>query len=178
MDEIPKPDDPVLRSIRDLLQAEHAQQTDADRSTRRLRWLTAGDVVQRLFAGETLAKNTPRPGDAEQISLALVNAFVREQDAYVKFGLGIWMWEQVYPRAGEAARINIVNVTVEAASSSSNNLRMLALDRLSEADPELLRKPGVKSSREVVQLLEDRRQAETDAGVRDTLDRVIAALRR
>ena len=180
VDEVPKLDDPILRSIKDLLQAERGEQTDANRFARRLRWLTTGDSVQKLFAGEALAKNgVPHQAEAEhQLGLAFANAFAQEQDVYVKISLGTWLWDHIFARSDQASRINIINVTIQAASSTSGNVRMLALDRLSETDPELLRKPGVNSSREVVQLLEERRQLETDTNVRDNLDRIITALRR
>jgi hypothetical protein len=178
VDQIPKPDDPVMQAVRQVLQSDGAPASHDEHFRLRLRWLASGDAVQKLFGGEALARDTLTPQELTQFVAALAGAFTREQDEYVKVSLGSWMWDQVYPRAAEAPQIEILNATMQAISSPSQGARSLALDRLSQADPELLRNPAVKPSADAVRLLEGRRAAETDPGVRDSLSRIIAALRR
>jgi hypothetical protein len=178
VDQIPKPDDPVMQAVRQVLQSDGAPASHDEHFRLRLRWLVSGDAVQKLFGGEALARDTLTPQELTQFVAALAGAFTREQDEYVKVSLGSWMWDQVYPRAAEAPQIEILNATMQAISSPSQGARSLALDRLSQADPELLRNPAVKPSADAVRLLEGRRAAETDPGVRDSLSRIIAALRR
>jgi hypothetical protein len=176
---IPAPDDPVLRSIRQVLIAERARQSDADRFNRRLRWLASGDVVQKLFAGEILAKERHAGDQTSRLILAFARAFSEEQDPYTKISLGTWLWQDIYPQTiSEDGRIAIVNATIGAVSSESPNVRRFVIDRLSEVDPALLGKPAIQPSPEVISLLEDRRRNERDASVQMNLDRVINALRR
>jgi hypothetical protein len=176
---IPAADDPVLRSIREVLVSERAKQSDADRFDRRLRWLASGDVVHKLFAGEILAKEGQAGDRMSRVILAFARAFSEEQDPYTKISLGTWLWQNIYPQTvSEDGRIAIVNATVGSASSESPDVRTFVIDRVSDVDPRLLGKPAVRPSREVIALLEDRRRNEPDASVRESLDRVINALRR
>ena len=176
---IPAPDDPVFRSIREVLVSERAKQSDADRFDCRLRWLASGDVVQKLFAGEILAKEGQTGDRMSRVILAFARAFSEEQDPYTKISLGTWLWQNIYPQTvSEDGRIAIVNATIGSASSESPDVRTFVIDRVSDVDPRLLGKPAVQPSREVIALLEDRRRNEPDASVRESLDRVINALRR
>jgi hypothetical protein len=176
---IPNPADPVLRSIREVLSAERSRQSDVDRFDRRLGWLASGDIVQKLFAGETLAKDRNSGDQTSRLIPAFARAFAGEQDPYTKISLGSWLWHDIYPRAAnEDDCIAIVNATIGAASSESLNVRHFAIDRLSEVDPGLLGKPRIQASLEVITQLEDRRRTESDARVQDSLGRIIEALRR
>jgi len=177
VDEIPDPNDPTLRSIREVLKAERSKGGHAGEIDHYLHWLSAGTIVQKLFAGEALAKEAP-PDQVGQVSLDLSTAFVKEQDDYVKISLGTWLWDDIFPRADTKGKVAILNATIRAATSQSPNTSDFALDRLSEADSQLFREPGVEPLPGVVRLLEQRKGKETDAKVRQHLDGIIAALRR
>jgi hypothetical protein len=178
-EDIPGPDDPVLRAIRDILHGERAHQTDAERFDRRLRWLASADVVQRLYAGEALAKDD-RPAEPPRTLLrTFAHAFLVERDEYTAMSLGAWLWENLYPRVtSEDGRIVILNATLAAASSDSRYVRNFVVDHLAASDLNLLRKPGIQPSAEAVSLLEQRLAQETDAGVKERTSRVIDALHR
>ncbi len=179
VDGIEKPDDPVLKSIRAMLEAERAGQDRTAAFERRLRWLTAGNAVQKLFAGETLAtEGAVLPQQEAQLILGFTRSFGAEPDEYVKISLGSLLWDRLYERVDEAGRVQILNAAIEAAGSPSESVRSYALDRLAETDPALLRQPGIRPTPEVVRLLEDRRAHETDAGMRHQLDQIINSLRR
>lgn len=179
VEEIPATDDPVLRSIREVLTAERAKQSDPDLFDRHLRWLASDDVVKKLFAGEILAKEVHAVDQTSRLIPAFARAFSEEQDPYAKISLGTWLWENLYPKTlSEDGRIEIANATLRATSSEDLNVRRFVIDRLSGADPELLRNPSVQPSREAILLLEDRRRKELDVSAQKNLDRVINALRR
>ncbi len=117
VDEISNPDDPVLLSIRDVLAAESRPHTTVDRFPRLLTWMNA-DAVHRLYAGEAVA--TAQVLSAEetgQAVTALAEAFLREQDEFIKVSFGTWLWDGLFPRAPEASRIVILNATIQAAAS-------------------------------------------------------------
>jgi hypothetical protein len=178
VDEISSPGDPVLLSIRDVLAAESRPHTAIDRFRRLLTWMNA-EPIHRLYAGEALA--TVQALSAEETAqavTALAEAFIREQDEFIKVSFGTWLWDGLFPRATEASRIVILNATIQTAASQSSGARRLALDRLSQTSAELLRNPAVKPGHEAVRLLEERRDAETDAAERESLAQIIAALRR
>ncbi len=146
---------------------------------RRLRWLTNGTAIEKLFAGEALARDgTDLPEQEAQLVLSFAQAFAAEQDEYVKVSLGSWLWDYIYSRTGDAGRVQILNATIRAATTPSELVSGFALDHLSQADPRLLQKPGIESGPEVVRLLENRKAQETDAGVVHQLDEIIHAIRR
>jgi hypothetical protein len=178
VDPIVDPEDPVLKSIRSVLEAERTINDRGALFQKRLAQL-GGGTVEKLFAAEALASEGPfGPKEEAQIGEALPRAFDQEKDDYVKISLGSWLWDLVYPRTEGPGRVNTLNATIQAARSLSDSVRTFALDRLAEADPIRLREPGVKVAPEVVRLLEDRRTKEQDAGVRRHLEDILTALRR
>ncbi len=177
-DGIPSADDPVLRSIREVLKLELASQSEPERFEHRLRWLLSGDTIEKLFAGEGLAKDTPSADELARLLPAYARAFSDEHDPYVAISLGTWLWRDLYPRADKAGQIAIVNATIAVASSEEANARSFAVDRLSGCDPSLLTDPAIKPSSKAITQLEDRRASEPDAATRQSLDRIIHALQR
>jgi hypothetical protein len=178
VDQIADAGDPILDSIRSILDSERSLK---DRNARfdKLFARLHGGIVEKLYAGEALAKDSHfRPEEEVRIGEALPRAFAEEKDEYVKISLGSWLWDLVYPRAGVAGRVNTLKATIQAAGSASENVRTFALDRLAQAEPTGLREAGVKASPDVVRLLEDRHAKEDDAGVRHHLEQIIAVLRR
>ena len=179
VEEILRPDDPVMGSIRGVINQEGTQRERPSKVELYLHWVAGGSTVEKLFAGQALSKDGPTPaGWSARINLAVAGAFASEKDEYVKISLGSWLWDDLFPHADEEGRVSIVNATIRVASSGSTDARRFALDRLSAADPQLLRRQGVKPSGEIVRLLEDRKEKETDADVRRHLDEIIEALRR
>ncbi len=177
-DQIRDPDDPVLKSIRAVLETERKVTDHGELFRKHLAQLRGGPV-EKLFAGEALSSEGPfRPEEENQIAEALSRAFSEEKDVYIKISLGSWLWDLVYPKVGLAGRANTLNATIQAAGSDAEQVRSFALDRLAEADPKELRETGVKASPEAIRLLEERHSAEEDADVRRHLEEIIAVLRR
>lgn len=176
-DQFDDPNDPVLKSIRAVIETQRKVTDRGELFKKRLAQLRGGPV-EKLFAGEALASEGPfRPEEETQIAEAFPRAFSEEKDAYIKISLGSWLWDLVYPKAGHVGRANTLNATIQAIGSTTEQIRIFALDRLAEANPKELREAAVKASPEAIRLLEDRHSAEEDADVRRHLEEIIAALR-
>jgi hypothetical protein len=175
VEEVHDLNDTGFRQLRDLLHVEREAQTS--QQDRYLGWLARDNQLEKLYAGEALARNKELQTGSAVIE-AYAHAFASEQDVYTKMSLGTWMWDYIFERASARDRVQIVNVTIEALQSTAPSIRDLALDRISEVDPAVLREPTLRPSAEAVRLLEERRQDETDSGVRHHLEEIIAALRR
>lgn len=180
VDQIENPDDPVLKSIKDILAAEGSPNAGADHFGRRLRWLTNGTNVEKLFAGEALAREGTNLSQQqeEQLVRSFSDVYARETDEYVKVSLGAWLWDHIYERADEAGRIQILNATIAATSVPSVLVSGFALDHVLEADPRLLRNPGVHPTAELHRLLDKRKEQETDPEERRKLDTITRSIAR
>jgi hypothetical protein len=176
-DEIHDLNDTGFRQLRDLLHVEREAHTAQQTTDRYSGWLAHGNQLEKLYAGEALARNGEIQTSSAIIE-AYAHAFASEQDVYTKMSLGTWMWDYIFERASARDRVRIVNVTIEALQSTAPSIRDLALDRISEIDPAVLQEPTLRPSAEAVRLLEERKQEETDPGVRHHLEEIMAALRR
>jgi hypothetical protein len=180
VDQIENPDDPVLKSIKGILAAEGSPNAGADHFGRRLRWLTNGTNVEKLFAGEALAREGTNLShqQGEQLVRSFSDVYARETDEYVKISLGTWLWDYIYERTDEAGRIQILNATIAATSVPSELVSGFALDHVLQADPRLLRNPGVHPTAEFHRLLDKRKEQETDPEERRRVDAIIHSIAR
>lgn len=178
-EEIGGPKDPVLTSVRAVVEFERTRADSNARVSRYLRWLAEGSTVERLFGAEALAKDGLTPaGHPERVAAAFARAFGSELSLPVRLSLGEWMWDSVFPGSNAAGQVAIINATIESASDAAAEIRDLALDRLVEAEPGKLHQPGVVAGPQVIRLLEARLTHEPAPEARKQIERVIAALRR
>jgi hypothetical protein len=179
VDQIDNANDPVLKSIKAVLTAEGSSNAASDQFGRRLHWLTDGTNIEKLFAGEALAREGADASQQKaQLVLSFSQVFAKETDEYVKVSLGTWLWDYIYKPADETGRIHILNATIATASVASELVRGFALDHLAEADPRLLRNPAVHPTSELRRLFEKRKEQERDSDERRKLDEIIRAIAR
>jgi len=179
VDQIDNEDDPVLQSIKTVLTAESSSNAASDEFARRLQWLTNGTNIEKLFAGEALAREgADLSPQKAPLLLSFSEVFAKETDEYVKVSLGTWLWDYIYKPADETGKIHIVNATIATASVPSELVRGFALDHLAETDPELLRNPAVHPTSELRRLFEKRKEQERDSDERRKLDEILRAIAR
>lgn len=179
VEEIVDPNDAVLGDIINILNQESLEPEPPARKARYLKYLTEGSIVEKLFGGEALAKDSDLP-DIDQngdVAIAMSAIFVSNETTYVRISVGTWMWENIYPRTNHAGKASIIDVTIKATEAASEDIQRLSLDYLTGIDPDDLRQPGVLASPALITRLQDRLSLETDSEVRDQLQRTIGALK-
>jgi hypothetical protein len=177
--------DPALSAIREILDNERVlfeqERKGQDGQARRSRYLNylGGDViVKELFGAEALAKDgdLPEIDPAGKVAQVMAAVFASDQVIFVRLSVGAWMWDSIYPRTNLAGQVAILNATLGGISDDSEDIRRFSLDQLAEVDPADVHQPGVMSSPEAVQLLQEQLAQETDPEVRDHLQKLIDAL--
>jgi hypothetical protein len=180
VEEIAEPDDPVLISVRDVLEQEQAQQNERQHFTRYLHYLTDGPTVQKLFGAEALAKDTAlfevdREGKVASAMGAIFNSDLSE---YVRLSVGHWMWKRIYPRTNTEGKVALLNATITGVEDQSEDIRRFSIDHLMLADPADLELSGVKKSLQAIDLMQEQIESETSSDVRAQSQKVIDVLRK
>ena len=180
VDQINDPADPVLRQVRNLCRHAADSQPPAEASIlRELQWLGSGQRLEKLFAGESLAKEGAQVRELRgRVIAAYAKAFAAEPDPYIKINLGTWLWEDIFPLADESDQARILNATIPATASKQANVRDFAMDRLTSASPGLYNARSLSAAPALPHLLEERKRQEQDEEVRKHIDDILAALRK
>lgn len=179
VDEIRDPNDPVLRSVRLVLNEEKNQLPAPERLTTYLAWLShEGPIVQRLFAAEALAKKETLsdPTAAVRAAPVFARVFLSSDDLFLRLNVGTWMWENIYPRTDLSGRRAIVMALLEGAASSQPDIERFSLDSLTTANPSGLREVSVPGNSAAFSRLQNRLEEETSADARAHIKMVIDAL--
>jgi hypothetical protein len=186
VEEIVDPDDPVLSVVRAALDQFRAvsdqEQTEPDgnaRITHYLHGLTDVPTVPKLFGAEALAEGIELAGGDRQgqVAKAIATIFASGESVYVRWSMGAWMWDKVYPRTTTTGKVAIINATIMGVEDASEDIRRFSLDHLMMADPVDLRQAGVTKSSTASRLLQKQRQLESSPDARNQIQRVIDALR-
>jgi len=170
------PRGPVLQAMRDLFDEERKPAAPSARLAQYLHWLRAGAIVQRLFAGEAVARDSlPGTHDTEAAE-ALAQAFVSSDNPFAQIALAGWIWDQLYERTTREGRVAIVNATVQVTRGPREASRRYAQDRLAGAGPLVLAQEGVRKDAEAAALLRKRAEAESSTSLRQEILTVANAL--
>ncbi|HEX3250806.1 MAG TPA: hypothetical protein VHS05_15345 [Pyrinomonadaceae bacterium] len=178
VEEIVEPNDPVLKDVSNILTQERLNREPQTRKARYLKYLAEGSTVEKLFGGEALAKDTDLT-DVDQdgeIAIAMSAIVVSNESSYVRLSVGTWMWENIYTRTNPVGQIAIINATIKATETPSEDIQRLSLDYLTGIDPNDLRQSGVVSNPALLTRLEERLSLETGAKEQDQLQKIISAL--
>lgn len=176
---IPGQQDPVLASLRDVLDAEGGNRDSAVRRSRYLGWLRSGSPIPKLFGAEALARDEDLPeidpkGD---VATAFAKGFDTANDLFVRMSLGEWMWSGIYPRTNEAGKVAILDASLRGAADPSEDVRRLCLDKLAEVGPRDLELPGLIKVPAAVPFVEERLAEETAPASRARLQKVLKIVR-
>ncbi|MGZ8900036.1 MAG: hypothetical protein ACXW3Z_08065 [Limisphaerales bacterium] len=179
VEEIHDANDAVLAQIKKVLEEEKAEEEPPARSARYLGYLTEGGVVEKLFGAESLAKdlNNLEEAQADQVALAMARVFGGSESVYVRLSVGTWMCENIYPRAGHAGRVTVINAALKGLEDASEDIRRYALNFLANIDAAAVGQPGVVSTQASIGVLQKRLSAETEPEIRDRFQNLVNALK-
>ncbi len=140
--EVVRPDDPGLKAVREIL-AREAELRDepAARRAQYLAWLEGGRLVQRLFAGQSLARD-PLPGVDQDGDVAVAMAHLLGDDAalpFARLSAVEWLFDHVWRRTNGRGKLEAIRAGARALSAKDANVRRFALDALTGLDPLRLR---------------------------------------
>lgn len=171
------PSDPVFLELEGILAEEQRSTPPAERLARYLRWLTSRSVPERLFAAEALAKDPFSDAELEErVAPAMAAVFTGERDLFVRVSLGEWMWKHLYPRIHGRGAAAVVDALLRSVSDPAEDVRRLALDALTEADPLKLAQLRIAAGPAALKQLQERLRQEQHAEVRARIQRIVQAL--
>jgi hypothetical protein len=171
--------DPALAEVRDVLSAESASKDPAVRRPRYLGWLASAEPNHALFGGEALARDEDLP-DVDphgEVAAAFARAVGVAKDPSIRANLIEWMWSGIYGRTNEAGRVTLINASLRGAADPDEDVRRVALDKLSEAEMKDFDAPGIAKEPAAVPFLEDRLAEETAPEPRARLKKLIEIAR-
>jgi hypothetical protein len=180
VEKISNPEDPVLVSFREVLEAEGSRKEGYARRRRYLGWLTSGSVVPKLFGAEALArdKDLPEIDPRGEIAVAFAKSFEAEKNVFVRLNLGEWMWAGIYSRTNSAGKVAILNATLRGAADPTGEVRRLCLDKLPDASLRDLDSPSLVKVPAAIPFLEGRLAEEMPPEPRARLKKLLDFLRR
>jgi hypothetical protein len=172
-------DEPVLRSIRAILEAEKKDAASSERTGRYLGWLEHGTSVEKLFGAEALARDPLAEVDPEgRVAARLAAAFAAERDIFVRISLGTWMWDLLLARTSASGRAAVLDATVAAVTDASPDVQRFALDRLADTDLSATDLQTVAPHPEAAAALRRRLAEESDPGITTRIQRLLNAMAR
>lgn len=170
-------DDPVLRAIRAVLDAEQPGQPTHERFARYVRWVTGGTPVERLFGAEALAKDPLPEVDAKgEAARALAARFTSDGSLYIRLSVGAWVWDHVLARSSAAGKAAVLDATLHGLTDHSEDIRRFCRERLAAADEALLKLPGMVSPPGALAALQQQIGQDGDPQTRAGLERWIKLL--
>lgn len=178
VDQIDDPNDAVLAAIRRVTDAEKRDEVGEARRNRYLNNLADGQIVEQLFATKALSHDSEglENDSSAQIALAFANIFRSGGDVYLRLTVGSYMWDMVADNTSATGQVAIINATVVAASDPDEDVRQMALDYLSEIDPDNPALPEITKNALAAQALRDRLALEDEYEAKRRLEKIIAIL--
>jgi hypothetical protein len=153
-----KRDDPALEGVRQVLVRERELRDDpVARREQYLAWLRGGRLVQKLFAGEALARD-PLPGvDAEGQAAAGMASLLADEKApmFARLSAVGWLFDGLWVRTNAQGKALALRAGARTAGEADANLRRFSLEALLGLDPLTLRQEGVADA-EASRLLRER----------------------
>jgi hypothetical protein len=166
----------VLAAVRALLDEERKPAAAPARLARYLQWLRSGATVQRLFAGEAVARDALPGAHDSEAAVTLAHALAATDNPFAQLALSGWAWDQLYERTTHDGRVAIVNATVQVAHGQQEAARRYCQDRLTAAGAAALKQDGVHKDAAAAALLRKRAESEPSAELRRELLATAAAL--
>ncbi|MCP4130461.1 MAG: hypothetical protein GY754_05720 [bacterium] len=171
--------DPFSESIRIVLDTEKKNLKPDRRMNVYLEWIEGDNTIQKLFAAEALAKDSDFANidDIDKIAVKFSGSFMAEKDTYTGISIGTWMWNNIYSRAGEKGKINIINATINRIGDRDEDIKQFSLDQIiSNVKPEIIQNPGVIKNDKAIGYLKERLELEEAIEVREQVQAIIDAM--
>jgi hypothetical protein len=139
-------DDPALAAVRQVVSFERDHAGDADaRKSRYVEWLGKGRLLQRLFAGEALSRDS-LPGNDRDARVATAMAGIVGDDSaapFLRISALEWLNAHVWPVTSPAGKAAAIRGEARALSAGDANVRQFAYDALIDLDPVRIREQGI-----------------------------------
>lgn len=177
-EDVRKPNDTVLASLRMVLQAEKSKSSTEERVRRYLRWLAENSTVPKLFGAQTLAQD-PDLGEARtriDVINAFTNVFSSRSNLFVRLSVGTWLCEDIYPASSGAGRTAILNALIRGLSDATEDIRRFSFDNFVNIPPDELQRANVTKSPDAVRFLRAAIEEETSPEARAQIQRLIDVL--